>query len=446
MTRRPRRGRLHGARILVLGGGFGGMYTALNLERRLRGPLHELTLVSNENYMLYTPLLPEAAAGALEPRHVVVPLRTALKRTQVIVATVVRVDVRARTVAVRPPEGPDRAIGYDQLVFALGSATRMPDTVPGLTERAVGFKNLAEAIYLRNRVLQHLELADATSDHDARRKLLTFVFVGGGYAGVEAAAELHAMAEDALRYYPNLVRAELRFVVVEAGPSVLRELGDAFAGRVERRLAARGIEILTATTLREVRADAVVLSSDEVVPTETVVWTAGVCASSLTAHIPAQKDALGRIVTTPGLQVPGLPGVWALGDSAAVPDDATRGQPAPATAQHALRQARTLANNLAATLEGGTLLRFSHGTLGMLATLGTHDGAGRLLGVPVHGFLAWWIVRTYHLLQLPTVARKVRVVLDWTIALFFPRDIAQLGSLGRVRPRAEADQAAAGPG
>jgi NADH dehydrogenase len=424
------------SRILILGGGFGGFYTARGLERRLPRGQHEIVLVSSENYLLYTPLLPEAAAGMLEPRHIVVPLRGALRRTRVVLADVESVEVARRTVTIRPPEAAPQSLSYDHLVFALGSATRMPAAVPGLAEHAVSFKTLAEAIFLRNRLLQHLELADGAADVEARRALLTFVFVGGGYAGVEAAAELHAMALDALRFYPRLDAGQLRFLLLEAAPSILRDLGEAFARRVERRLRRKGIEIRTATTLREVTGAAVSLSSGEVLPARTVVWTAGVYGHPLAALLPAERDARGRLVCEPDLRVRGVPDVWALGDSAAVPDAKAGGEPAPPTAQHALRQARTLARNLAAALRGGASHPFAHGNLGMLAGLGSHDGAGRLLGVPVSGFLAWWLVRTYHLLQLPTLARKIRVLIDWNIALFFPRDIAQLGSLGTVRGRA----------
>jgi NADH dehydrogenase len=421
------------SRILILGGGFGGFYTARGLEKRLRRT-HQITLVAAENYLLYTPLLPEAAAGALEPRHLVVPLRSALRRTRIVLGTVTTLDTAARTATVSPPEGTPFALPYDELVFALGSSTRMPVAVPGLAERAVGFKTLAEAIWLRNRMLSHLEIADTRDRPAERAALLTFLFVGGGYAGVEAAAELFDMARDAVRFYPRLTRRDIRIVVLEASGSVLRDLGEDFAGRVQRHLIAKGIEIRTRTTLREVRDDAAVLAGGEVIPTRTVVWTAGVAASPLTAQVSgAELDARGRLATTPLLRVQGVPGVWALGDSAAVPDAKTRGAPAPATAQHALRQARTLARNLAAALDGGRATPFAHGNLGMLAGLGARDGAGRLLGVPVRGFLAWWLVRTYHLLQLPTLARKARVVIDWTIALFFPRDIAHLGSLGSVR-------------
>jgi NADH dehydrogenase len=416
----------------VLGGGFGGFYTALGLERRLRRS-HQITLVASENYLLYTPLLPEAAAGSLEPRHLVVPLRSALKRTRVVLGTVTDIDTAARNVTLVPPDGAPRSLPYDELVFALGSSTRMPNAVPGLIERAVGFKSLAEAIWLRNRMLEHLEIADATADPAERRRLLCLVFVGGGYAGVEAAAELFDMARDAVAFYPSLNRSDLRIVVLEAAGSILRDLGEDFAGRVQRHLSEKGIEIRTGTTLQEVRDDAAVLSTGEEIPTRTVVWTAGVAANPLTARIPGETDGRGRLVTTPELRVRGVEGVWALGDSAAVPDAKAGGAAAPQTAQHALRQARTLARNLAAALDGGTPRAFAHGNLGMLAGLGTRDGAGRLLGIPVRGFLAWWLVRTYHLLQLPTLARKVRVVIDWTIALFFPRDIAQLGSLGSVR-------------
>jgi NADH dehydrogenase len=419
------------ARVLILGGGFGGFYTAQGLERLLSPARHEIILVSNENYLLYTPLLPEAAAGALEPRHLVVPLRSALRWTRTLLARVGTIDVAMRRVTVQSVDGTERVLPYDHLVFALGSMTRMPAAVPGLADHAIGFKTLAEAIYLRNRLLRHLEIADATSDDAIRRRLLTFVFVGGGYAGTEAAAELHALAVDALRFYPNLTRAMLRFVILEAAPTILRDLGDDFAGRVQRRLVAKGIEIRTGTTLKEVREDCALLASGEPIPTETVVWTAGVAANPLAAALGA-CDPRGRVVTEPTMKVVDRPGVWALGDSAAVPDARTPGQAAPPTAQHVLRQARLLAKNIAAEIEGRPCAPFSHGNLGMLAGLGTHDGAGRLLGVPVSGWLAWWIVRTYHLLQLPTLARKVRVLLDWNIALFFPRDIAQLGSLGSL--------------
>lgn len=421
------------ARVLILGGGFGGFYTALGLERRLPRGRHEIVLVSNENYLLYTPLLPEAAAGMLEPRHLVVPLRGALRRTRIVLGQVTAIDTAGRAVTVEPPDSPPRLVSYDHLVFALGSATRMPASVPGLAERAVGFQSLAEAIFLRNRLLRNLETADAAAESEERRRLLTFVFVGGGYAGVEAAAELHSMARDAVRFYPNLRPEQLRIVVLEAASSILRDLGEAFAGRVQRRLIAKGIEIRTDTMLREVRDEAVALSTGETVPTRTVVWTAGVYAHPLTRQVPGEHDARGRLVCDPELRVRGVTLVWAVGDSAAVPDAKAGGEPAPATAQHALRQARTLAHNLAATLAGaGAPLRpFAHGNLGMLAGLGKYDAAGRVLGVPVSGPFAWWVVRTYHLLQLPTLARKVRVVIDWTIALFFPRDIAQLGSLGR---------------
>lgn len=418
------------ARIVILGGGFGGLYTALGLERRLPRERHELILVSNENYMLYTPLLPEAAAGALEPRHLVVPLRTALKWTRIVVATVTGIDTAARTVTVQSADGGPRALPWDHLVFALGSITRMPSAVPGLTQHAIGFKTLSEAISLRNRLLKNLELADATSDDAARRRLLTFVMVGGGYAGTETAAELHSTAVDALRYYPNLSRAMLRFVLLEVAPTILRDLGEDFARRVEHGLKRKGIEIRTGTALKEVRADSCILATGEPIPTETVVWTAGVVAHPLARQIPGTHDERGRVITTPELRVAGLDGVWALGDSAAVPDAKTGGESAPQTAQHALRQSRTLAHNIAATLsQRGTLKAFAHGNLGMLAGLGEHDGAGRVLGIPLRGFLAWWVVRTYHLLQLPTLSRKVRVLLDWNVALFFPRDIAQLGSL-----------------
>jgi NADH:quinone reductase (non-electrogenic) len=419
------------ARVLILGGGFGGFYTALGLERRLGGR-HEVVLVSSENYFLYTPLLPEAAAGALEPRHLVVPLRSVLRKSRVVLGAVDSIDAAARSAVIRPPEGPPFTLGCDHLVLALGSTTRMPGSVPGLREHAVGFKSLPEAIWLRNRVLEHLEIADAATDDGARRALLTFAFVGGGYAGTETAAEIYDFVREAVRNYSRLRREEIRVVLIEALPTILRDLGEDFATRVQRHLVAKGIEIRTGTTLKEVHDDHIVLANGETIPTRLLVWTAGVTGHPLLGQVQAAKDQRGRLVTTPEMRVTGFDNVWALGDCAAVPDAKAGNEPAPQTAQHGLRQARTLVYNVAAAIEGGTPRAFAHGNLGMLASLGTRDGAGRVLGVPLSGFLAWWVVRTYHLLQLPTMARKVRVVIDWTIQLFFPRDIAQLGSLGRI--------------
>jgi NADH dehydrogenase len=421
------------ARILILGGGFGGFYTALHLERVLRRTDHQITLVSNENYLLYTPLLPEAAAGAIEPRHVVVPLRSVLRRTRVNVAEVQYIDVVDHSVVVRTSAGEEQSLDYDHLVLALGSVPRFDDSIPGVREHAVGFKTLAEAIYLRNHVLQQLELAEATSDEKGRRASLTFVFVGGGYAGIEAAGELFGLARSALRFYPRLRKEEMKWMVVEAAQTILSDFGSEIAAYAMRRLAGKGIEVRLMTTLKEARHDAVVLSTGEVVSTRTLVWTAGVTAHPLAAEIPAAKDRHGRLVTTPSLEVPGLPGVWALGDIAAVPDEKSGGQPAPPTAQHALQQARLLGRNVVAALAGRPRTAFAFGTRGMLVTLGDRDGAGRLLGLPVRGLLAWWMTRTYHLFQLPTLARKARVAFDWTIALCFPRDIAQLGSLAHIR-------------
>jgi NADH dehydrogenase len=240
---------------------------------------------------------------------------------------------------------------------------------------------------------------------------------------------------DALRFYPRLTPAMVRFVLLEAAPTILRDLGEGFARRVQDRLIAKGIEVRAGATLKEVRDDRVLLASGEPIPTETVVWTAGVAAHPLAAQLGGSCDERGRVKTSPAMEVLGVSGVWALGDSAAVPDAKAGGAAAPQTAQHVLRQARTLVRNVASALDGRPLAAFGHGNLGMLAGLGKHDGAGRLLGLPVSGPLAWWLVRTYHLLQLPTLARKVRVLIDWNIALLFPRDIAQLGSLGSLERR-----------
>ncbi len=440
---------LHGmARIVILGGGFGGFYTARELERLLAGR-HEAVLVSDENFFLFTPLLPEAASGAIEPRHVVVPLRSALKRTRVVVGAVDRIDTDGKSVTVSRRAGADLVLPYDELVVALGSVPRFLD-IPGVAQRAYGFKTLAEGIWLRNHVLEQLELADAETDEyeaggsgstlppaQERRARLTFVIVGAGYAGIEAAAEMLDLCRAALRFYPGLRAGELRWIVIEAANAILPEIGPELSAYALARLRDKGMDIRLQTRIAEARDGAVVLSSGEVLGTRTLVWTAGVAANPLVAALHCEHDKRGRIVTSPTMQVPALDGVWSLGDCAAVPDARDEGRPAPPTAQHAMRQARRLAKNLAAKLTGRALQPFAYGSLGMLAGLGLYDGIGRLFGrIKIRGFIAWWAVRTYHLAMLPTIARKLRVVLDWTVALLFPRDIASLGSLGHAAPPA----------
>jgi NADH:quinone reductase (non-electrogenic) len=403
---------------LVIGGGFAGGWVARYLGER------GATIVSPENSMLFTPLLPEAASGTLEPRHVVVPLRQMCPHVDLVVGRATTVDHAARRVEVEALD--ERvSIGYRDLVVALGSISRaLP--IPGLADHALGFKNLADAIYLRNHVLQRLEAADAATAEAHRSAELTFVFVGAGYAGVEALAELSDLVRDALRYYPALRAARQRWILVDAAPKILPEIPTRLGDYAARQLLKRGIDIRVSTTLESVEADMATLSDGERIPTHTVVWTAGVKASPMLAQLGLPLDERGRVKVDETLRVDGHDHVWALGDGAAVPNAATPGEVDPPTSQHALRQARRLAKNLA----GDERTPYRYRMLGQVATLGRYKGIADVLGLRLTGFLGWFVTRSYHLYQLPLLSRKLRVVADWTTSLFFRRDIAELSMLG----------------
>ncbi len=408
------------------------MYTARRLERRLPADAAEIYLVNPENYMLYTPLLPEAAAGTIEPRHVVVPLRQALRRTRVRVGNVTAVDLERRTCDYVTAGGSERALGWDRLVVALGSVSRM-FPVPGLAEHAVGFKTLAEAIHLRNHVLEQLELADATEDPEERTARLGFVVVGAGYAGTELIAELQALVRRALRLYPGLRQSDTRWVLADMAPKVLPELGGRLSDAALQVLRERGIEIRLGTTLEQVGPDWVRFTGGEWMPATTVVWTAGVTPDPLAGKLGLATDERGRIVVDEGLAVPGRDDVFAVGDVAAVPL-ARKGGTAPPTAQHALRQAKVCGDNVATSLGHGKRRRFAFSGLGLLVNLSENYGVGKVLGMPVSGWIGWVVTRTYHWFALPTWTRRLRVALDWAVAAAFPRDVAELGSLGHPEP------------
>jgi NADH dehydrogenase len=403
---------------LVLGGGFAGSYVARLLGQR------GATIVSLENFMLFTPLLPEAASGTLEPRHVVVPLRLMCPHAELLLGRLTELDAEGRTATVETGAGIFE-VGYEQAVLALGSVARaLP--IPGLAEHALGFKDLADAINLRNHVLRQLEAATAAMDSSNAEAHLTFVFVGAGYAGVEALAELADLVRDALRHYPELPRP--RWVLVDAASKILPEIPSRLGDYAAKQLAGRGIEIRVSTTLEAVERSSVVLTGGERIPTHTLVWTAGVSPNPLLAELGLPLDERGRVQVSAHLQVEGREGLWALGDCARVSNSATSGAPDPPTSQHALRQARRLAKNLR-----GTPRRYGYRSLGQVATLGRHKGIALVFGVPLRGFVGWFVTRTYHLYQLPLFSRKLRVVTDWTVSLFFRRDIAELSMLGHPR-------------
>jgi NADH dehydrogenase len=404
---------------LIVGGGFAGAYVARLLGRA------GATLVSRENFMLYTPILPEAASGTLEPRHVVVPLRVMCPHAELVLGRATTLDEDERTVAVETETG-SLALRYEQLVVAFGAVTRVLP-VPGLAEHALGFKSLPEAIALRNHVLRRLEAADEAPDAAERERQLSFVFVGAGYAGVEALAELSDLVRDALRYYPRLRAARQRWVLVDAAPTILPEIPRRLGDYAARQLLGRGIEIRTSTTLAEAGDSWARLSDGETIPSRTLVWTAGVRASPLGHVWGLPVDERGRVVVDEAMRVEGRERVWALGDCARVPNLATPGIPDPPTCQHALRQARRLAKNLA-----GDVRPYRYRMLGQVATLGRYKGIADVVGVRLRGFPGWFVCRTYHLYQLPLLSRKLRVVVDWTVSLFFRRDVVELGALGRT--------------
>jgi NADH dehydrogenase len=402
--------------VLVLGGGFAGAYVARLLGER------GATIVSTENFMLFTPLLPEAASGTLEPRHTVVPLRAMCPHAELLLGEVTAVDLEARTATATTEIGEQR-VHWSDLVVALGAVPRTVP-VPGLLEHGLSFKTLDEGIHLRNHVLRQLESADAELDEDARRERLSFVFVGAGYAGVEALAELSDLVDDALRYYPRLRGVPQRWVLVDAAPKILPEIPSRLGEYAARELSRRGVEIHVGTTLDSVSDREVVLGDGTRIPARTLVWTAGVRPNPLLQAIGLPLDERGRVEVDEYLRVRGHEHVWALGDNARVPN--TRAdQPDPPTCQHALRQARRLAKNL-----DGDPQPYGYRMLGQVATLGRYKGIADVLGVRLRGFPGWFVTRSYHLYQLPLLSRKLRVVVDWTTSLLFRRDIAELSMLG----------------
>ncbi|HZH23860.1 MAG TPA: NAD(P)/FAD-dependent oxidoreductase [Solirubrobacteraceae bacterium] len=431
--------------VLILGGGFGGLTAARRLERKLPPQSAKVTLVNDVNFMLYTPLLPGAAGGTLEPRHVVVPLREQLQRTDLHLGTVLGADPDRRSVRVRSLGGRESELPYDQLIVALGSTSRtLP--IPGLAEHALGFKTLPEAIALRNRMVQTLEQAELTHDEAARHALLTYVFVGAGYAGLEGAAEMQDFAADLVQRYPRSRLHGLRFVLVEVKDRVMTEIQPDLAAFASAELRRRGMEIHTSTTIERVGPDSVELSSGEIVPARTVVWTAGVKPHPVVAQLGLPLGEGGRIVADRFCAVPGRPGVWAIGDAASVPDPANKGNPSPPTAQHVLRQAKVAADNAVHALAGEPQRRraFRYRTLGVFVDMGRHQAVASTLGIKWRGFPAWFLARTYHLALMPGTARRARLVTDWTTGLLFGRDSAELGQLGH--PAGLGERSAGGTG
>ena len=385
--------------------------------------------------MLYTPLLPGAAAGTLEPRHVVVPLREQLpEAVHLRLGRIVGATPARNALQVENLEGHVEGLLYDQLIVTVGSVSRtLP--VPGLAEHSLGFKSLPEAIALRNHVTRMLEHAETLEDGAARREFLTYVFVGAGYAGLEGLAELQDFVADVLHLYPRCRLTGIRWILVEAGDRVMAEIPRKLAEFAQRELRGRGIEIRTNTTLERVSEHHAYLSDGEAVPTRTLVWTAGVKPQPVVTHLGLQLDERGRIVSDAYMRVPGFDNVWAIGDCAAVPDPARPGQPCPPTAQHAIRQGRVVARNVAAALgAGGRRRRFRYKTKGVFVDMGRRKAVALTGQMRWSGTPAWILARSYHLAMMPGVGRRARLLVDWNIGLLFGRDTAELGGVAAVKP------------
>ncbi|MFE9299169.1 NAD(P)/FAD-dependent oxidoreductase [Streptomyces niveus] len=464
------------ARVLVIGGGYVGMYTALRLQRKLKRGEAEVVVVSPNAYMTYQPFLPEAAAGSISPRHVVVPLRRVLPNCTIIVGEARSIDharrVATLTTLASEEEAANRTTAngldtprtplaknardaaadtheppgsfemtYDELVLAPGSISRtLP--VPGLAEHGIGFKTVEEAIALRNHVLEQMDIASSTRDPELRDAALTYVFVGGGYAGVEALAELADMARYATRYYHNVKADDLKWILVEASDHILPEVGHDMGKYAVRELRARNIDVRLETRLDSCENRVAVLSDGTRFPTRTVVWTAGVKPHPILAATDLPLDKRGRLICTAKLAVDGAEHAWSAGDAAAVPDlaaDEPGAECAP-NAQHAVRQARVLAENILASLRGETPRDYRYRYAGSVASLGLHKGVAQVYGRKLKGYPAWLMHRVYHLSRVPTFNRKARVLAEWTLSGLFKREIVSLGSL--EHPRAEFELAA----
>ncbi|MCF6526130.1 NAD(P)/FAD-dependent oxidoreductase [Streptomyces sp. JJ36] len=432
-------------RILVVGGGYVGLYAARRILKKMRYGEATVTVVDPRSYMTYQPFLPEAAAGSLSPRHVVVPLRRVLPKAEVLTGRVTTVDQDRRVATVAPLVGEAYELPFDYLVVALGAVSRT-FPIPGLAETGIGMKGVEEAIGLRNHVLEQLDKADSTQDEAVRRRALTFVFVGGGFAGAETIGEVEDMARDAAKYYPNVRREDMRFVLVDVADKILPEVGPKLGDWGREHLQNRGIEVYLKTSMESCVDGHVVLSNGLEVDSNTVVWTAGVKPNPALARFGLPLGPRGHVDTEPTLQVKGTDYIWAAGDNAQIPDLAAgEGAWCPPNAQHALRQAKALGDNVISGIRGFPQSDYKHANKGAVAGLGLHKGVAMVklgkLTLRLRGRLAWYMHRTYHGLAVPTWNRKIRVFADWTLQMFLKREVVSLGAV--EKPREEFYEAAA---
>jgi len=410
--------------IVILGGGFGGLYAALRLQRLLRKRDDvDVTLVSRENFFLLTQMLPQVAASGIDTRHIVTPVRAVCKRVGFYEAEVKDVDLDAKRVTIAHEQGPRHTLEYDHLLLALGGVTNFFG-IPGVAEHSIPIKTLSDAVRLRNHALDMLERAELEDDPAVRASLLSFVVVGAGFAGVETAAELDIFVHRAARAYHRFSPADVKVKLVDGGARVLPELRERLGELTKRTLEKRGVEVRLGVFVASADDRGVTLKDDSRVDGATIVWAGGVAPNPLVASLPI-ADARGRAPASADFVVAGRPGVWAIGDCASiVPPEG--GRPYPPTAQHAVRMGPHVADNIVAAIDGRPLRPFDYKMKGQMANLGERDAVAMLGGLQVSGFPAWWLWRTYYLLRLPTLDRRVRVAIDWTLDLIFPRDIVKL--------------------
>jgi NADH dehydrogenase len=423
-------------RIVIIGGGFAGTAIALRLERTFRrNKSVEITLIDSENFFTFTPLLPEVPSGSIQPKHIVFPLRALLRRTKVRQAEVKAIDLEERTVtAAHCGACGDYTVPFDHLVLALGSVPNYFG-LPGVAENALTIKSLADATALHAHIIDKLEHADLQPDPVVRRQLLTFVVAGGGFAGVETLAELNDFVRGAGRFYPHVAPEEIRMILIHSGDRILPEVSESLSNYALAKLRSRGVEVLLKTRVKGCTPNKVHLSENAEIDAHTFVWAAGTAPSPVLDLVDVHRSTMGRVDVDATMSVKSCPGVWAVGDSATIPDVITGGT-CPPTAQYALRQGHRLADNIAATIRGGLPQPFRFKALGLLAGLGRRSAVAEILGMRFSGFVAWWLWRTIYLMKLPGFERKLRVAIDWTLDLFFARDIVYLRPLHAARGQA----------
>ena len=411
-------------RVVIIGGGYGGVYTALALQKAARRGRIQLSLVSRHNFFLFQPMLAEVVSGSIEPPHIVNPIRRLCRFSDFYLAEVESVDIEDRNVVISYPGHPDyRYIPYDHLVIAVGSSTDL-SMLPGVAEHAFPFKTLGDALFLRNHLIGALERAEVEDDPERKRELLTFVVAGGGYTGVEVTAEINDFVREAAKSYLHIDPVEVKVILLQGQARILPELSDDLATFSHRLLERRGIEIRLNVRIRGATAESAILSDGVTIPTRTLVAAIGAAPNRLLNSLPCPQDSRGRLVGDETLAVPDYPGLWAVGDCAAIPD-VHKGGTCPPTAQYALRQAKHVAQNILASINGTLARPFSHTGRGVFVPLGRFSAAAEVLGLKLSGVLAWWLYRSYYLYQLPRLDRRIKVLTDWNLALLFRRDIVQ---------------------